>query len=251
MERILSLYGLAYDEKFPLICFDEKPCALYGDVTPSIPAKAAEFDENNEVKRRGRPKKIDYEYKRNGSCSVLLAVQPLTAWRKVSVCKDRKATTFAEFFKEMSEHFPKAEKIRVILDNLNTHEFASFYTLLPAQQAFELSQRFEFYKTPVKGSWLNMAEIELSAFSRICLDRRLDRRLDSVEKMDVEVQQLVKERIEKKIVINWQFTNEKARKTMKSHYVKVNEKIMNNYKNLKIELLRGSIFSKPMQVKIV
>ena len=220
MERILHLYELPYDENYPLVCFDEKPCALYGDVTPSVPAQAAEFDEKNQIKKRGRPKKIDYEYKRNGSCSVLLAVQPLTAWRKVSVCKDRKATTFATFFKELSENFPNAKKIRVILDNLNTHEFASFYTLLPAQEAFELSQRFELYKTPVKGSWLNMAEIELSAFSRICLDRRLD----SVEKMDKEVQQLVKERIEKKIIIDWQFTNEKARKTMNSHYVKINEK---------------------------
>jgi hypothetical protein len=220
MERILHLYELPYDENYPVIGFDEKPCALYGNVTPSVPAQAAEFDENNQIKKRGRPKKIDYEYKRNGSCSVLLAVQPLTAWRKVSVCKDRKATTFAEFFKELSKNFPNAIKIRVVLDNLNTHEFASFYALLPAQEAFELSQRFEFYKTPVKGSWLNMAEIELSAFSRICLDRRLD----SVEKMDVEVQQLVKERIEKNIIINWQFTQEKARKTMKSHYVKVNEK---------------------------
>ena len=220
MERILHIYQLAYNALYPVICFDEKPCALYGDVTPPVPARAAEFDETGAVKRRGRPKKIDCEYKRNGACSVLLAIEPLTAWRKVEVCKDRKATTFAQFFKEISLVFPNAIKIRIIMDNLNTHDFASFYKLLPAEEAFELAQRFEFYFTPVKGSWLNMAEIELSAFSRICLDRRLD----TVEKMDIEIQQLVKERIDKNVLIKWQFTNENARETLKRHYVKVNPK---------------------------
>lgn len=220
MERILHIYQLAYNALYPVICLDEKPCALYGDVTPSVPAQAAEFNENGTVKRRGRPKKIDCEYKRNGACSVLLAIEPLTAWRKVEVCKDRKATTFAQFFKEISLVYPNAIKIRIIMDNLNTHDFASFYKLLPAQEAFELAQRFEFYFTPVKGSWLNMAEIELSAFSRICLDRRLD----TVEKMDREIQQLVKERIDNKVLIKWQFTNENARETLKRHYVKINPK---------------------------
>jgi DDE superfamily endonuclease len=221
MERILAIYELPYDALYPVLCFDEKPCALYGDVTPSVPPQAAQFDEQTgKIKKSGRPKKIDSEYTRNGSCSVLLAVEPLTAWRKVEACEDRKATTFAQFFKEISDNFPNAIKIRVILDNLNTHEFASFYKLLPAQEALDLSNRFEFFWTPVKGSWLNMAEIELSAFSRICLDRRLD----TIEKMNTEIQQLVKERMEKKVIIKWQFTNEKARKTLKRHYIKVNPK---------------------------
>lgn len=220
MERILHIYELPYDARYPVICFDEKPCALYGDITPSLPAQPAEFDEEQKVKKPGRPKKFDSEYKRNGACSVLLAIEPLTAWRKVEACNDRKATTFAEFFKQISQDFPNALKIRVVLDNLNTHAFSSFYKHLPSQEAFDLMQKFEFFYTPVKGSWLNMAEIELSAFSRICLDRRLD----SVPKMNVEIQQLVKERMEKKVIINWQFTNSKARQTFKRHYNIVNPK---------------------------
>jgi DDE superfamily endonuclease len=220
MERILQLYELPHDAQYPLVCFDETPCALYGDVTPSLPPVTAQFDEEGQVKKRGRPKKIDYEYKRNGACSVLLAIQPLTAWRKAEACSDRTATTFAQFFKEISASFPNALKIRIVMDNLNTHNFSSFYKLLPAQEAFDLMQRFEFYYTPVKGSWLNMAEIELSAFSRICLDRRLD----SIEKMNIEIRQLVKERMENKVIINWQFTNQKARVTFKRHYNIVNPK---------------------------
>lgn len=218
MERILHIYELPYNPLYPVICFDEKPCALYGDITPPVLAQPAEFDEDGERRKAGRPRKFDSEYKRNGACSVLLAVQPLTAWRKVEVCKDRKATTFAQFFKEISKDFPNAIKIRIIMDNLNTHSFSSFYKLLPATEAFALTERFEFFFTPLKGSWLNMAEIELSAFSRICLDRRLD----SIEKMDVEVQQLVKERLDNKVIINWQFTKNKARVTFKRHYNMVN-----------------------------
>jgi hypothetical protein len=220
MERILHIYELPYDALYPVICFDEKPCALYGDITPSVAAQPAEFDQEDKVRKPGRPKKVDSEYQRNGACSVLLAIEPLTAWRKVEAFNDRKATTFTEFFKEISLSFPNALKIRVVLDNLNTHAFSSFYKLLPAQEAFDLMQRFEFYYTPVKGSWLNMAEIELSAFSRICLDRRLD----TIPKMNAEIQQLVKERVDNKVIIKWQFTNQKARVTFKRHYNLVNPK---------------------------
>jgi uncharacterized protein YqgQ len=220
MERILHIYELPYDALYPVICFDEKPCALYGDITPPVSAQPAEFDEQGEVRKPGRPKKVDSEYQRNGACSVLLAIEPLTAWRKVEAYNDRKAPTFAEFFKEISLCFPNALKIRIVMDNLNTHTFSSFYKHLPSQEAFDLMQRFEFFYTPVKGSWLNMAEIELSAFSRICLDRRLD----SIEKMNIEIQQLVKERMVNKVIINWQFTNQKARVTFKRHYNRVNPK---------------------------
>jgi DDE superfamily endonuclease len=220
MERILHIYELPYNLLYPVICFDEKPCALYGDVTPPILAQPAEFDQEGKVRKAGRPKKIDCEYQRNGACSVLLAVEPLTAWRMVEAYDDRKATTFATFFKEISLQFPDALKIRIVMDNLNTHAYSSFYKLLSAQEAFDLMQKFEFYYTPVKGSWLNMAEIELSAFSRICLDRRLD----SIEKMNTEIQQLVKERMDNNVIINWQFTNHKARVTFNRHYNIINPK---------------------------
>lgn len=218
MERILKLYELPYDEFFPLVCYDEKPCALYGDITPPILPKPCEVDEQGKVTKKGRPKKIDHEYKRNGACSVLLAVQPLTGWRKVKTTAHRKSHDFTQFMEELALEFPKAKKIRLVMDNLNTHVFASFYKSLTAKEAFELAEKFEFYYTPVKGSWLNMAEIELSALSRICLDRRLN----TIEKLDAEIQQLVKERNANQIKINWQFTNDKARTKMNRHYVKVN-----------------------------
>ena len=218
METVLDVYAQPYDAAYPVVCFDEKPCALYGDVTPSVKAQPAERDDEDKVKKRGRPKKVDYEYIRNGACSVLIAVEPLTGKRKVEVCADRKATTFALFFMQLALLYPNAIKIKVILDNLNTHDFASFYKLLTAQQANELKARFEFIYTPIKGSWLNMAEIELAALSKICLDRRLD----SIEKMNTEIQQTVKERQENKVLINWQFTSDKARVKLNRHYHKVN-----------------------------
>ncbi len=218
MERVLDVYALPYDPLYPVVCFDEKPCALYADITPPIPAEPCQRDENDKVVKRGRPKKIDAEYERHGACSVLVAVQPLTGWRMVKTCKHRKSVDFALFMVELVTQFIGAIKIRLVLDNLNTHSFASFYTALKANEARELTQKFEFYYTPVKGSWLNMAEIELSALSRICLDRRLD----NMEKLDKEIQQLVKERNDNQIKINWQFTKEIARDKLNRHYTKVN-----------------------------
>jgi hypothetical protein len=218
MEKILHIYELPYDKQYPVVCFDEKPCALYADVTPPIAAEPAQFDEEGKIKRRGRPKKVDSEYIRHGACSVLIAIEPLTGTRKVVVSKNRKATTFAQFFKDLAALYPDAIKISVILDNLNTHEIASFYKLLPAQEAFAISERFTFFYTPVKGSWLNMAEIELSALTRICLDQRFE----SIEIMNTHIQQLIKERMDNQVIIKWQFTHQKARIKLKRHYCKVN-----------------------------
>jgi DDE superfamily endonuclease len=218
MERVLHIYSLVYDMLYPVVCFDEKPCALYADITEPIAPEPCQRDEQDNIKKRGRPKKIDAEYERHGSCSVLVAVEPLTGWRMVKTCKNRKSVDFAQFMKELAAKYPNAIKIRVVLDNLNTHTENSFYNLLSAEEAFELGQKFQFVYTPVKGSWLNMAEIELSALSRICLDRRLD----SIEKLDKEIQQLVKERNENKVKIKWQFTKEMAREKLNRHYTKVN-----------------------------
>jgi DDE superfamily endonuclease len=228
MEQILKVYELPYDEDYPVICYDEKPCALYGDITPPIAPQPCEWDERGEVKKKGRPKKIDCEYQRNGACSVLVAVQPLKGWRKVKTTAHRKADDFTQFMKELALQFPKAKKIRLVMDNLNTHAFSSFYKSLTAEDAFELTQKFEFYFTPVKASWLNMAEIELSALSRICLDRRLD----TLEKLDTEIQQLVKERNADEIKINWQFTNDSARIKMNRHYAKINPANLKNQPEL-------------------
>lgn len=220
MERVLSVYELPYDPAFPVVCFDEKPCALYADITQPLPPVPCQRDEKDKVVRRGRPKKIDSEYERHGACSVLVAVEPLMGWRKVKTCPQRRAVDFAQFMEELIEKYPNVEKIRLVLDNLNTHTGASFYKFLAAPEADKLAEKFEFFYTPVKASWLNMAEIELSALSRICLDRRLD----NIEKLDKEIQQLVKERNHNKAKISWQFTKEKARIKLNRHYHKVNDK---------------------------
>jgi hypothetical protein len=220
MERVLSVYELPYDPAFPVVCFDEKPCALYADITEPLPPSPCLRDEKGKVTRKGRPKKIDSEYERHGGCSVLLAIEPLMGWRKVKTSPQRRAVDFAQFMQELAEKYPNAKKIRLVLDNLNTHTGASFYKLFESPEASRLAENFEFYYTPVKASWLNIAEIELSALSRICLDRRLD----NIEKLDKEIQQLVKERNQNEAKIKWQFTKEKARIKLNRHYNKVNDK---------------------------
>ena len=208
MEDILHLYNLPFDEKRPVICFDELPVQLLGEVCAPLPMKA------------GKPTRVDYEYARHGSCSLLVAFEPLTGRRLVETSKQRTKSDYCRFMQRVSALLPQAEKIVLVQDNLNTHSAGSFYeSLLPAE-AFRLAQRFEMHYTPKKGSWLNMAELELSALSRICLSRRIP----SMEELDREIQSLVKERNELAIKVEWQFSIAKARKKLSRHYEKVQSK---------------------------
>lgn len=206
MEQILWLYGLPLDEKFPLVCFDERPCFLIGEMVDPLPLQT------------GKVSREHYAYEKNGSCSLLAAIEPLTGKRVANVYQRRTMLEYALFMKELAAQFPGAEKIRVVQDNLNTHTTASFYQHLPAAEAFELAQRFEFYYTPKSASWLNMIEIEFSALSRQCLNRRIP----TQELLDKEVMAIIKEREEKQIKINWQFSIESARAKLDRHYQKVN-----------------------------
>ena len=195
MEQVLDVYERAYDPRRPVVCFDERPCQLLGDVLVPIPMKP------------GRVERQDYHYKRNGTCVVLMAVEPLAGYRLVKVTKRKSKKDYAEFMKSLVSRYPDAEKIILVQDNLNTHNPSSFYENLNAPQAFALSQRFEMVYTPKKASWLNMAEIELSALSKQCLDRRIDQK--SILAKEVMAWSGKRNRLRTKIT--WQFTKNIAR----------------------------------------
>lgn len=206
MENILRLYRLEYDEQYPVICFDERPCFLIGDKVVGFELKA------------GQTRKQHYEYEKNGACCLLMAIEPLTGKRLAVVYDRRRKIEYADFMKKVAEHWSKATQIRLIQDNLNTHTKAAFYENFDAQTAYNLAQKFEFHFTPKKASWLNAAEIEFSAIARQCLKRRIPTK-DELEK---QVLACVKERQQKQIKINWQFDITAARSKMSRHYEAVN-----------------------------
>lgn len=206
MERILAIYARPYSAKNPVICFDERPCFLIGEVVKGIEMKADQV------------KKEHYAYEKLGSCCLLETIEPLTGRRIADVFNQRRKIEFARHFQKVAAEYPKAEKITVILDNLNTHNESSFYQVFEAEEAKCLSDKFEFIYTPPKASWLNMIEIEFSAVSRLCLNRRIP----SKEELEKEVLAIAKERSEKAVKINWQFSIETARTKLNRHYEKVN-----------------------------
>jgi len=208
MEEVLRLYSLPYDKKRPVICFDELPVQLIGDLVEPLQMKT------------GKPTRIDYEYKRAGTASLLVAIEPLTGKRLVETSRQRRRADYSRFLQRVIQEWYQAEKVVLVQDNLNTHNAGSFYEDLPAEQALALAQRFEMHYTPKKGSWLNIAELELSALARICLSRRIS----SIEELDREVQAIVKERNEMKVKVEWQFSIQQAREKLSRHYDEVKSK---------------------------
>jgi hypothetical protein len=206
MEQILHLYAVPYSEQYPVVCFDERPCFLIGERVAGLSMKA------------GHAQREHYAYEKHGSCALLMAIEPKTAGRVARVFDRRTKQEYAQFMKELAARYPQAEKISVVQDNLNTHSTSSFYETFSAEEAFALSQRFEFYYTPKSASWLNMIEIEFSALSKQCLSRRIA----SKEELTKEVLAIVKEREEKAIKIDWQFSIESARGKLNRHYRQVN-----------------------------
>ena len=205
MEDVLDIYHLEYDSTRPVICIDELPFQLLDDKISPIRMKS------------GKIKKVDYEYKRCGTASVFLAFEPLTGKRLVRVYRQRTRVDYCRFQKEVVKFWSEAESIVQVQDNLNTHNAGSFYENLPPEEAFQMMKKFEFHYTPKKGSWLNMAELELSAISRQCLRGR---RISQIEVLSNELEALVKERNRLEIKVNWQFAKEKARDKLKRHYEK-------------------------------
>jgi len=202
MEKVLDIYEQPYNPLRPVICFDERPCQLLGDVLMPIPMKP------------GRVERQDYHYERNGTCVVLMAVEPLAGHRIVKVTKRKTKEDYAEFMKEPASYYSDADKIVLVQDNLNTHNPSSFYELFDAPEAFALSERFEMVYTPKKASWLNMAEIELSALSKQCLDRRIAK----TSILNQEVRTWSKRRNQLQTKITWQFTKNNAREKLGRHY---------------------------------
>jgi DDE superfamily endonuclease len=206
MERLLWLYSLPYDERYPVVCFDERPCFLIGEEVEPLSMQS------------GKVLREHYSYEKNGSCALLAAIEPLTGKRQATVYERRTKKEYALFLKALAAAYPEAVKIRLVQDNLNTHNASSFYEHFPAEEAFALSQRFEFYYTPKSASWLNMIEIEFSALVKQCLDRRIP----SQEQLSEEIQAIIKERNDKGIKIHWQFSIEAARTKLNSAYRTVN-----------------------------
>ncbi|MCA1617174.1 MAG: IS630 family transposase [Acidobacteria bacterium] len=205
MERLLWLYSLPLNARFPVVCFDERPCFLIGETVAALALKA------------GSARREHYEYEKHGSCALLAAIEPQTGQRLAQVYDRRCKREYALFLKELAAQYPQAEKIRLVQDNLNTHNTSSLYETFAAQEAFALAQRFEFYYTPKKASWLNMIEIEFSAIARQCLQRRIA----SKAELEREVLSLVKERAAKAIKIEWQFSIQAARTKLNRHYEQV------------------------------
>lgn len=166
----------------------------------------------------GKVAKENYAYSKHGSCCVLAAIEPLTGKRLAHVREQRTRKEFAWFMKALAEAYPEALKIKVVLDNLNTHGYSSFYHEFDAHTAAWLTEKIEFIFTPKSASWLNMIEIEFSALSRQCLDRRIP----CIKKLESEVLTFFKERSLMGIKINWQFTQEQARKKLNRRYTEVN-----------------------------
>ena len=198
MEQILWLYSLEYDPDYPVICFDERPCFLIGETVEPLSMQT------------GRVRKEHYAYEKHGSCALLASIEPLTGRRLAQVHSRRTKREYAIFCQALAAQYPEAVKIRLVQDNLNTHNASSFYQHLPVQEAFALAQRFEFNYTPRSASWLNMIEIEFSALARGCLHQRIP----TMEELERQVLALVSQRHEQRIPINWQFSIEAARERL-------------------------------------
>jgi hypothetical protein len=195
MEMVLDVYKRPFDPRFPVVCMDESPKQLIGETKIPIPASP------------GQPAKYNYEYKRCGVCNIFLACEPLAGKRMVKITERKTKVYWAYFLEEIAAQYKSAEKITLVMDNLNTHSPGSFYETFQPDKAKALWGRFEFVYTPKHGSWLNMAEIELNVLTGQCLNRRID----DIKIVRKEVRAWQEFRNNKNATVNWQFTAEDAR----------------------------------------
>jgi transposase len=203
MEDVLEIYQRPYNEAYPVVCMDEKPLQLLGDQRPGQPMTAK------------HNRREDSEYVRCGTCSIFIFNEPLGGKRYVSAQEHRTKKDWAFEIKSLlTKQYPDAEKVVLVMDNLNTHTIASLYETFPASKALEMAKRLEVHFTPKHGSWLNMAEIELSALTSQCLNRRID----TIAKLRKEIRAWQQDRNRNKKTIKWQFTTADARIQLHSLY---------------------------------
>ncbi len=203
MEDVIEVYHRPHDPDRPVVCVDETSKQLIVETRAPIPA------------RPGQPRRVDYEYQRNGTANLFMMFAPLEGWRQVKVTDRHAAADYAQVLKELSDtHFPRASKIVLVQANLSTHKPASLYEAFPAEEARRLVERFEWHYTPKHGSWLDLAESELSVLSRQCLDRRIPNK----EKLIKEVAAWQNNRNTKHAKADWQFTTADARVKLKRLY---------------------------------
>ena len=216
-EDVLAVYERAYDPRFPVVCFDERPCVLHGQPVKPLPPVPAQPAKGAQAAKAGRPRRESSTYVRQGTACLLAAFEPGTGQRLVEVSARRTGADYCRFMQGLAAHYPQAEKIVLVQDNLNTHTDAVFYQHLPAAQARALTARFDFHYTPKNASWLNMVELELSAIAR----QYLHQRIPTQEELTAHVAASVAERNAARATVKWQFTLEKARVKLDRHYQKI------------------------------
>lgn len=206
MEKVLDVYKRPYNKVFPVVCMDESPRQLIKETRQALPAKP------------GQLARHDYEYERCGVCNIFMASEPLAGQRFVKVTEQKTKKDWAYFIEEIAEAYEDAEKITLVMDNLNTHKPGSLYEVFAPEKAKALWDRFEFVYTPKHGSWLNMAEIELNVLSQQCLNRRLEK----ISEVKSEVDAWQNHRNNRNATINWQFTTNDARIKLRRLYPTLN-----------------------------
>lgn len=205
MEDVLEVYQRPYDEKMPVVCMDEKPYQLLDDSIESI-----------KMSENCHKEKEDCQYERKGSCSIFMFTEPLGGWRNAIASERRTSEDWAKQIKWLLDtEYPSAEKVVLVMDNLNTHNISSLYKVFMPEEAFRLSQRLEIHYTPKHGSWLDIAEIELSALASQCLGTR---RISSIETLNIELAAWHCDRNASQKGVDWQFTTSDARNKLKHLY---------------------------------
>ena len=201
MEDVLEVYRRAYDADYPVVCMDEQPTQLIKETRVPLPMEP------------GQPEKYDHEYERNGTANHFLFTEPLGGWRRVSVRERKTKQDWAQEIKVLlDEDYPEAKRVVLVCDNLNTHGLGSLYETFPPEEAWRLAQRLEIHYTPKHGSWLNVAEIELSVLTKQCLDRRIP----DVSTLRRETAAWADRRNADQTGVNWQFTTSDARIKLKT-----------------------------------
>lgn len=216
MENVLDLYESEIDPERPVVCVDEKSYQLLDHAIEPIPMNLKKAGNVNEKgKKEAIIEKIDYEYKREGTCNIFMISEPFNGFRDAKVTERRTKEDFAELLKDLSDkYYPQAKTIRLVMDNLNTHKLSILYEFYTPEEARRIIKRFEVHYTPIHGSWLNIAEIEISVMAGQCIKRRLP----DIQTLQKEIEHWVKERNISKIGVDWRFKSKDARIKLKRLY---------------------------------